>query len=440
MALPEAGGKQILILEPSYINRGALRGIVTRSGNIPISFEKESICLDNLALIDPGLVVLGGLPSEKLIRFIIAAKLIKPGISILIGIPDRSVEDFLEVNDLPGVFFPAGDLSPEQVSAILQKSLKDEDGKENARNPPLFIGQSRQILKIKKLIRPLGESSAPILIMGEPGVGKELLARIIHAYSKQKEKGFYEVGCQALLGGEMGLSEGTLFFKEIGVLSSDIQAKLLFLCEEEERSFSDSVKRNPVRIIAATSFSMDLLSRNKVLRKDLLFRLNAFQIEIPPLHRRKDDIGLLSDYFGDKFCVELGKSHFELSGRTKNVFFDYGWPLNVLELERCIKKIVSTGDEEAVTRELRTSGHSKNLEVLNIYSLARLGELKSRLKNRALSDISLKEICRSHSSQAEKQIIALALKATHCNRKSAAELLDISYKTFLNKLKAYGLP
>jgi len=185
-----------------------------------------------------------------------------------------------------------------------------------------------------------------------------------------------------------------------------------------------------------------LLVEKGEFRKDLFYRLNVIRIDIPPLRNRIQDIPLLAVFFNDKFCGDLGKSHFNLSKKTKNMLSCYHWPENVRELENVVRHSVLTGDEDSMLNKLclpdqrlKSTNHIDCSE--DIYTVAELSDVKKYLKD--LNEVSLKDICREFITRAEKKIMKQALEKTNWNRKKAAILLDISYKSLLNKIKAYDL-
>jgi two-component system response regulator AtoC len=165
----------------------------------------------------------------------------------------------------------------------------------------------------------------------------------------------------------------------------------------------------------------------------------VIHLDIPPLRSRLEDISALTDFFTDKFCIESGRSHFQLSDNIKELFAFYHWPGNIQELEDLIKRIVVHGAEDHIVKKLRAH---KTYYGINDYSkdidtLAGLSDIKKHLKNR--DNISLKKIGSIFLGRAEKKLVKKALESTNWNRKKAAKLLDISYKSLLNKIKEYKL-
>jgi len=324
---------------------------------------------------------------------------------------------------------------------------------------PSIVGNNPEIVKIKEMIPELSRSSETVLLRGEKGTGKELVAKVIQYKSGRRENPFVKVNCSALTN-EMSENEllgrnaqaikdlnqrkkgifsvadtGTLFFDEIGQLPPAYQAELLLLLEESgmSKTVAKAEEKIYVRVIASTSADLDSLVKKGTFLKKLYNSLNVISIIIPPLRYRLEDIPFLSDFFTDKYCAELGKTHYRLSQKTKNTFFSYHWPGNVLELENLVKGAVALGNEDSILSQLDTQNNISEYT----YNFAELTDLKKHI--RGSDDLPLKDICREINAQAEQKLMKQALEKTNWNRKKAATMLNISYKSLLNKIKAYNL-
>ena len=324
---------------------------------------------------------------------------------------------------------------------------------------PSIIGNSPEIVKIKEMIPDLSNSREPILLKGERETGRELVAKVIQYQSDRKDNPFVKVNCSALTNGmsqsemlgknarvlkdlnqhENGIfsvaNTGTLFLDEIGQLPAAYQAELLLLVEENGALKPETVANEnvDVRIIASTSNDLESFVDKGTFFKNLYYRLNVIDIKILPLRHRLEDIPFLADFFVDKYCAELGKSHFRLSRKTKNTFFSYHWPGNVLELENLVKGAVALGNEDSIISQLDRQNKINEYT----YNLAELTDIKRNIKDSG--DLPLKDICREINAQAEQKLMKQALERTNWNRKKAAIMLNISYKSLLNKIKAYNL-
>lgn len=460
---------KILIFETDLDRRNRLRSIISEWGYVIFCFEKETTCFDNISALHPDLVISGQLPLERSFRFINAIKMINYHLPVLMISVDRSFEDLIGSSGFSNLNVIKWGFEPlelkEAISTILQERLNNE----HRREYPIIVGNTPEMVKIKKMIPELRRSKEPLLLMGESGTGKELVAKAIHWQSNRENNPFIKVSSSAFAGShlEKVLSNyhfvmenepqknkkenleiadvGTIFLDEITNIPASLQGELFRIFEEGGIFTIDSRSNHPirVRVIASTSEDLEMLVEKGKFRKDLYYRLNVFIIGIPPLRNRMADIPLITDFFTDKFCTAFGKSHYELSSDTKSVFFDYHWPGNVRELENLVKSIVVLGEEENILDNL--CGKNKKCEsgVLakcseNIYDLAELKDIKKFLGN--LDNLSLKDLCNEFMGRAEKKLMRLALESTNWNRKKAAKILNISYKSLLNKINEYNLP
>jgi len=255
----------------------------------------------------------------------------------------------------------------EQEKIYLQEEIKAEHNFGN------IVGQSSTISRVLKGVETVAPTDATVLLLGETGTGKELIARALHDLSLRKDRALVRVNCAALPAGlieselfghekgaftgalarKIGRFEladgGSIFLDEIGDLSPDLQTKLLRVLQEGEfeRVGSTSTLKVDVRVIAATHRDLEKASQEGTFRPDLYYRLSVFPISIPPLRERKEDIPLLVKHFVMKYNGKLGKRVETIAEKTMNALHDYSWPGNVRELENVIERavIVSTGSQ-----------------------------------------------------------------------------------------------
>jgi DNA-binding NtrC family response regulator len=312
-----------------------------------------------------------------------------------------------------------------------------------------FIGQSNPMQEIFEKIKKIGVSKAnTILITGESGAGKELVARAIHACSYDEPRPFMEINCAAvpenlleseLFGHEKGaftdaktrkkglveLAEGgTLFLDEIGEMGITLQARLLRVLENKTFRRVGGVQDMHVntRIISATNRDLKIAIDEKSFRKDLYYRLKVIPIHIPSLRERKEDIPLLVHYFVDRFNKELGKHVKPLKRNVMEALVDYDWPGNVRELRNVIERAMLLDAEDEILldhlpQEIR--GNEK--------TEAQFGTASAHLTT--YFPLTLKEV--------EKIQIQKTLKQTNGNKSKAASLLGISRQTLREKLKTF---
>ncbi len=351
----------------------------------------------------------------------------------------------------------------------------------------MLFGRGERMLEVRDLIDRVADTDVTVLLRGESGTGKEVVARAVYAQSLRHDKPFVKVNCAALptelleselFGYERGAftgavqqkpgkfefaNHGTMFLDEISEMSPVLQAKLLQVLQDGEfsRLGGKSDVRVDVRILAATNRDLEQAVANGTFREDLFFRLNVVSIVLPPLRQRRDEIPLLTEYFLKKYAVQYNKPYTTLSDETARLFDEYDWPGNVRELENVIKRLVILASEPQIQKEL-TRAMSRRLAV----AAAALAPVAlTSPADRAASAVptprpphpaapaaeaadetvpgpgsySLKEIARTAAREAERELIAKMLQQTRWNRKETAEILGISYKALLYKIKENGL-
>jgi two-component system response regulator AtoC len=449
---------KIIILENNQQRRDTLKSMVTEWGHTPFIFEKESRCLDNLLPLNPDLVISGSLPMERAARFIHTLQMTNCGVPVVMISDDRDFVEFCDSNGFSDVSVLNVNSNPAEIQAVVNQAIKEScENAEKRAYFPLIIGSSPAMVKIKKKISDLANLNEAVLIQGESGTGKELITRFIHLKSKRCNRPFIKLSMPQLpvdffekqllmledpQAEEEGIftaaHQGTLLLEEIGRMPAEPQSTLLKIIDEAGL-FKAADEPIDVRIIATSGRDLAALVESGQFNKGLFYRLNVIRIDLPPLRSRLEDISALADLFADKFCIESGKSHFELSPKIKSLLTCYHWPGNVQELQDLIRLIVNDGNEDRVTRKLRI--HKKYQAITDYYrdihALAGLGDVKKHIKD--LDKISLKKISNIFMERAEKKVLKKALESTNWNRKRTAALLDISYKSLLNKIKEYKL-
>jgi two-component system response regulator AtoC len=398
----------------------------------------------------------------------------------------------------------------EELEMVLAKALKQHQLtqevaslraqlKEQSKYTMLF-GHSHQMQEVRDLIERVSDTDVTVLIRGESGVGKELVARALHEQSLRKDKPFVKVNCAALptelleselFGFEKGAftgaiqhkpgkfefaNHGTMFLDEIGDMSFPLQAKLLQALQDGEfsRLGGKSDVRVDVRVITATNCDLEGAVAAGKFREDLYFRLNVVTITIPPLRDRREEIPMLTDHFVKKYSVQYNKPFPGISPELSRMFVEYEWPGNVRQLENLIKRMVVLGSEAPIVHELRQPTSALHQSPHTSLSAPRpmtpppqpvmpppaaaamavplaavgapsrslgIGSVAAVAEHGAASNgnVSLKDIARSAAREAERELILRMLTKTRWNRKEAAEILGISYKALLYKIKENGL-
>jgi two-component system response regulator AtoC len=344
----------------------------------------------------------------------------------------------------------------------------------------LLLGQSDEMLQVRELIDRVADTDVTVLVRGESGTGKELVARAIHAASTRQHKPFVKVNCAALptelleselFGFERGAftgaiqqkagkfefaNHGTMFLDEISEMPSALQAKLLHVLQDGEFSRlggRDDV-RVDVRVVAATNRDLEGAVSSGLFREDLFFRLNVVCITLPPLRQRREEVPLLTEYFLQKHADQYNRPLFEMSPDTQRLFLEYAWPGNVRELENTVKRMVVLATDAPIRRELaqaiaqRSFNSSGRVTPAPAPAPALASPVAPAHPAAAPADslvaeppapCSLKEIGRHAAREAERRLIARTLQYTHWNRREAAEILGISYKALLYKIKEASL-
>ncbi len=320
-----------------------------------------------------------------------------------------------------------------------------------------FVYGSPAMERIHETVRLVADSTVPVLIHGESGVGKDVIARLIHAQSRVAGRNFVKVNCAALPP-ELAESElfghtrgaftgavidrpgkfefangGTIFLDEIGEFSPAAQAKLLQVLQEGRftRLGSNEDVEVDVRVIAATNRNLLEAIDKKEFRADLYFRLNVVNILVPPLRERKQEIGMLCEHFLNQLAPQLNVMPRPLPSLLKNTFQQYDWPGNVRELENVLKRFLVLGDGESIAKELAsTRGQQTMQDVDGIVdeALLDLGQ-----------GVSLKRIAKMAAAKVERNLIASTLCRTNWNRLQAAKELRVSYKTLLTRIEEYKI-
>ena len=457
-------GKKIIIIEQNPTQKDYLRAMFAQDGNLAFCFQQETTCLDNLVQVDPELIVMGAMPSERGIRFMNALQAVNCYLPVIMFSKDPAIRQYLSVNGMRNAQIvdsalnsPAFETSIEEAFSVSTDPVHDSQ--------PFIVGNHPRMVAIKKLLTDLGRTNENILIQGEVGVGKELLARAIHWHTNRQGV-FIRIDSPALADAGNGVQlidylkpvlwdagegdgdrlsiPGTLYVHEIGDMPTNMQAELLLVADKSQMSLvTDGFKRPEVlRLIVGSSKNLDKLVTSQEFREDIYYRLSTLRFNLPPLRERKEDISLLTDYFTYKYCKEFGKSFFELSSGTKKMFINYHWPGNIQELTDVIKKTVLLNQERALLSDSQDDGSDRNYQQQSIWmdglaSIQDIMDSKDYLKNAHKKP--LKSICWDIMAKVEKRIIRKALKNTNWNRKQAAAMLNISYKSMLNKIKDYKL-
>ncbi len=317
--------------------------------------------------------------------------------------------------------------------------------------PPesVIFGASEMMRALRERMAKIASANVPVLIQGESGTGKDIIARMIHTASPWKTGPWVKVNCPAIPGtlleselfgyekgaftGAYGMKpgrvemahRGTLFLDEISELDMSLQSKLLQLLQDGQfcRIGAQEDKKVEVRVVCATNRKLEDEIANGTFRADLFYRINVVNLRMPSLRERAVDIPQLVSYFLEYYNRKFNARANPLSAELMNSLTKYHWPGNVRELENLMKRYVILGTEEAISGDLRP--HEPDFFTADIS---------------VDGPISLKKITRQAVHELERKIILKVLQHHHWNRKSAARALNISYRALLYKIRDAGLP
>jgi two-component system, NtrC family, response regulator AtoC len=345
-----------------------------------------------------------------------------------------------------------------------------------------LLGTSDQMREVRELIERVADTDVTVLIRGESGTGKELVARGVHDASPRRDKTFVKVNCAALpaelleselFGFERGAftgaiqhkpgkfefaNHGTMFLDEISEMSAPLQSKLLQVLQDGEfaRLGGRQDVRVDVRVVAATNRDLEGAVADGQFREDLFFRLNVVCITLPPLRQRRDEIAPLTEHFLARYSEHYNKPVLAMATDTLRLFAAYDWPGNVRELENLVKRMVILGSDTSIRREIADAIAARVLRVGPIpalhgsagaapfHAVAAYAAMPAAAVPPPAASApaapapvigSLKDIGRNAAREAERELISRTLQQTRWNRREAAEILGISYKALLYKIK-----
>jgi two-component system response regulator AtoC len=363
-----------------------------------------------------------------------------------------------------------------EIARMRERVGEDPDG------APIW-GPGQGMRQVMTMIERIADSDVTVLISGESGVGKELIARELHRSSPRSQKPFVKINCAALpaelleselFGHEKGAftgaqatrvgkfefaNGGTLMLDEISEMPLALQAKLLHVLQDSEFTKLGSNRQIAVdvRVVAATNRNLGEMITRQMFREDLYYRLQVIEVHVPPLRERREEIPLLTEYFLHRYAERYGRPLRRPSPVLDNLLATHPWPGNVRELENIIKRLVILQDEALVLSELqRTHTPPPSAPIAAPSSPPPVETAPAPVSAQAVAESaaapadadepvattngsSLPELAREAAMRAERSAIQIALDRFHWNRRKAAQHLGVSYKTLLNKMKECGI-
>lgn len=451
--------KNILIVDDEKSICQSLEGILSDEGFQTSFAGSGEQCLDKIEEENPDLVLLDiWMPGIDGLETLQKIKQLRPHQLVIMMSGHGTIETAVKATHLGAFDFIEKPLSLEKVLLSIQNAMKinqlvaeNRALKEKIGQDYQMIGESPIINRMKEQIQLAAPSAGWVLITGENGTGKELVARAIHQQSTRADKPFVEVNCAAipeelieseLFGHEKGAftgattarkgkfdqaSSGTLFLDEIGDMSLKTQAKILRILQERkfERVGGNKTIEVDVRVIAATNKDLQEEIQSGNFREDLFFRLNVLPFSVPPLRKRKDDIARLCHHFLKHFCGKESRDIKSLSPSALNALLNYNWPGNVRELKNLIERMVIMTPSQEIRLEDLPHGINKTIQAGVILQEHKSAELPDSYRE-------AKELF-------EKQFLIEKLKKNKWNISRTAEEIGLERSNLHRKIKSYEI-
>ena len=446
---------RVLVVDDDRNHLRVMKGLIEREGVDVVTAPDVDTALSRIDHAEFDVIITDlKMPGKSGMDLLAHCRERKPAVPVIMVTGHGDVETAVSAMKLGAYDFITKPIDEHELVHAVQKAISESEknrelvsayfDKESGSLPEV-IGKASAIEQILQTARKIAPSDSTVLICGETGVGKELIAKTIHLASGRCDKPFVKINCAAipetlaeseLFGYERGAftgavtskpgrfelaDEGTIFLDEIGDMPLQLQSRLLSVLQDKSFERVGGVKtiKVDVRILSATNRDLQADVHAGKFRADLFYRLNVVPIRIPPLRERKDDIVPLLGHFLKKFASRHGKRAAHVLPEVEAAFVHYDWPGNIRELENAVERMVLMSDADALGPELLPA------------------ELRETTANAAPS--SFKERLDDIVCTSEKQMIVDALSKTQQNRTKAAELLGISRRTLQNKIKEYGL-
>lgn len=443
-----------------------LRHALERQGHAVLEARDQPEAVKLLQQTQPALVLSDlRLPDGDGFGVLRASKEIDADVPVIVMTAYGSIEDAVTAMKEGALDFLAKPVDPDHLLLLVGRALEQrrlvtenllmKEELAVRRGAPQLVGDDPSLRKVFASLQRAAATDTTVLLEGESGTGKELFARSLHALSPRADAPFVAINCAAipetlleteLFGHEKGAftgavarkpgkfemaHRGTLFLDEIGDLPLALQAKILRALEERqfERVGGTALVKVDVRLVAATNKGLRAAVAARRFREDLFFRLSVFPITVPPLRDRGGDIPVLARFFVDRFCRDLKKPTLTLSPAALEQLQTYRWPGNVRELQNCIERAVILADGDSILpRHLNLSfvEHSLEKEPVNPWAHVDMSGTLSDVTRRAVAGV-------------EKLKIEETLKEAEGSKGRAAELLQISYKALISKLKEHRI-
>ncbi|MEW5766204.1 MAG: sigma-54 dependent transcriptional regulator [bacterium] len=450
----------IIVVDDHDDQREFLYDTLTNEGYHTIPVKSGAEALEKVKEVSTNVVITDlKMPGMDGLQLMNALKKTYPAIEVVVVSGYGTIEDAVEAMKQGAFEYITKPIRVNELKIIVKKVMEQQKLKEENRTLKrrlgskegfhnIIIGRESKMQDIYSLIETVADSNANILIRGESGTGKRVIAQAIHTNSYRKDRPFVEVSCGALpetileselfghvkgaftgaIKDKIGRFElangGTIFLDEIDAFSMNLQVKLLRVIQEKEfeRVGDTRTIKVDIRIIAATNRNLDEEIAKRRFREDLYYRLNVVNIMLPPLRDRIGDIPLLVEHFLSKYSYEANKEVLGIHEEAMKMLLRYNWPGNVRELENIIERAVVLAKGSSITLE----DLPKPLQIV-------------RDRRTGLQVKNIHRSLRQSLEEPERQIILNVLKRTNWNRKRAAQVLGINRSTLYNKMRKFGL-
>jgi DNA-binding NtrC family response regulator len=444
-----------------------LRHALEAQGHVVVEARDEPEAVQALNQARPAVVLSDlRLPTGDGLGVLKAAKEIDPELPVIVMTAYGSIQDAVTAMKQGALDFLAKPVDPDHLLLLVERAIAQRRMlteyfllKEEAaarRGAPRIIGDDPKLRQVTQQLHRAAGTDTTVLLEGESGTGKELFARSLHALSPRAEGPFVAINCAAipdnlleteLFGHEKGAftganarkpgrfevaHRGTLFLDEIGEMPLGLQSKILRALEERcfERVGGTQSLHVDVRVVAATNRNLKQSVAARQFREDLYFRLSVFPITIPPLRERAEDVPILATTFVERFCRDLTKKPLALSLASLEELKKYPWPGNVRELQNCIERAVILCDGDVI--------QPRHLNLSFPLGSVATGPAASPWDQLDLSG-TLNEAVGRAIGEVEKRKIEQAIRDSGDNRQRAADILQINYKTLVQKLRDYSI-
>jgi len=444
--------KSILLVEDSESLRDVLSTVLRDEGFCVSASSSAEEALELFAKCEFQMVLSDlKLPMKSGLDFLRESREIRPSTPVVVMTAYGEIDTAVQAMKLGAADFITKPFDPGTLCSLIEQILEHRRVIDRSalgvrkRTPRKLVSQSKEMEELLRQARKVAPLSTPVLILGESGTGKDLLARLIHDGSYAPAQPFVAVNCAStpgelleseFFGHEAGsftgaterriglfevASNGTIFLDEIGNMPMALQVKLLRVLQESEikRIGGNSNTKINTRVLSATNCDIEEAIKKGAFRADLYYRLSVVTLEIPPLRERRGDIPLLANYFVKCLATDMGCEVRPISPEALRMLESYSWPGNVRELENVIERAMIFSSGPILPDTLQ------------------LGQTLARENTDAA--LSLPEVASIAVRQAEVEAILRVMAQTGGNKSKAAKILGVSYKTLLNKFKEYSL-